>query len=75
MVIHYCVARRCCKGIFPVKKYLVYIVTVCVCGVLCNMALELPVLRWVAAVILGGGYCFLMIAKRRLISLQLKIED
>lgn len=75
MVIHYCVARRCCKGIFPIKKYLVYMLAVCVSGVLCNLILDLPAVRWAVAVILACGYCYVMIAKRRLISLQLKIED
>lgn len=75
MVVHYCVARRFFSDIFPVKKYAVYLFLVFGSGILCALLLDWPFVRWAIAIVLACGYLYMMICRRRLISLQLKLGD
>lgn len=76
MLLHCHYAKRFAPGIFPFKKYIPYFLTVIVVAVLCEFiyGIEFAVVRWCAAIIIGGTYLLLMFRKKRFIALQIKME-
>lgn len=75
LLVHYSVAKSYVPDIFPVRKYGLYLFFVFGFGILCNLLLEQPFVRWSIAIVLGCGYLYLMIARRRLISLQINLKN
>lgn len=75
MLLHCHYAKQFAPGIFPFRKYLPYFMTVVVVAVLCEFTygIEYAVVRWCAAVLLGGIYLLLMFRKKRFIALQIKM--
>ena len=72
LLVHTFFAKKLCRGIFPVRKYLLYIAGVVLVSVLCVLGLEYSIVRLTIAAGLASGYFYLMFARKRFIALQIK---
>lgn len=75
MLMHYYYAKKYVPRIFPFKKYYIYFLAVIIMAVVGVFMVDMEIIRWVLAVVLGVGYCYAMFAKKRLISLQINMNE
>lgn len=71
MLLHYCIAKKYCERIFPIKKYAVYYLSMGVAAVLCSAMIDIAWARWLMALLLAVFYLYTMIKRKRFIALQI----
>jgi O-antigen/teichoic acid export membrane protein len=74
-IAHMVCAKKYCKGIFPLKTYLPYLITVVASSVAVSLLQDAAMVRWGIAFALGVAYLYLAVGQKRFFAFSLKIEE